>query len=348
VTDWILDMLYAFFEVCGQMAPYLLAGFLIAGLLSVIISPGSIDKHLGGRGFLPVLKASAFGVPLPLCSCSVIPVAASLRRHGAGKGATTAFLVSTPQTGADSVAVTFSLLGPFFAVYRPLAALVSGIVGGIAVSLTEGGGVKSDKENITHCEHECCTHGPRPSIPVRILRYGLVTLPADIGPSLLAGLVIAAVITVVVPGDFFSNAVPQGPLQIVVMMAAGMPVYICATASVPIAAGLIMAGVSPGAAFALLMTGPATNGATIVTIWRIMGRAACLLYLATMGVAAFGGGLLMDSMITAGDVKNAVGRDWMPGWIKMASVVALALVLCYSFYSGLKSKHHEAKGDKCK
>ena len=135
--DWILTFVAASWAVFGAMAPYLLLGFVVAGLLSVVISPEFVERHLGGRGIWPVIKASAFGVPLPLCSCGVIPVAASLRRHGASKGATTAFLISTPQTGVDSIMVTFSLLGPVYAVFRPVVALISGVFGGAVVTASE-------------------------------------------------------------------------------------------------------------------------------------------------------------------------------------------------------------------
>lgn len=324
------------------MSPYLLLGFLVAGVLSVLVSAEKIEKHLGGSGFLPVLKASAFGVPLPLCSCSVIPVAASLRTHGAGRGATTAFLVSTPQTGADSIAATFSLLGPVFAVFRPLVAFFSGILGGSVVSMVAGGDSSRGGET-NRCEHECCSHGHRRNPFLRIARYGFITLPRDIGPALLIGLVVAALISALVPENFFSDIVPPGPLQIAVMMIAGIPVYICATASIPVAAGLIVAGVSPGAAFALLMTGPATNGATVVTVWRVMGGTTCLLYLATMCVAAFGGGLLLDQLVTTAAVRAAAGGGFLPGWFKVVSAVILAGILGYGILHRLvKAGTHDA------
>ena len=131
----LTKVIYEFWGTFSDMAPYLLFGFFIAGLLSVFVSPEKVERHLGGNGIWPVLKASVFGVPLPLCSCGVIPVATSLRRHGASRGATTAFLLSTPQTGVDSIMVTFSLLGPVFAIFRPLAAFVTGTVGGVLVNI---------------------------------------------------------------------------------------------------------------------------------------------------------------------------------------------------------------------
>ncbi len=137
MVEYVTNVVWGFWLVLGEMAPYLLFGFFVAGVLSVFISPELVERHLGGGGIWPVIKASAFGVPLPLCSCGVIPVATSIRRHGASRAATTAFLISTPQTGVDSILATFSLLGPVFAIYRPLAALVSGMLGGIVVAASE-------------------------------------------------------------------------------------------------------------------------------------------------------------------------------------------------------------------
>jgi len=324
VPDWVTAIPIGFWTVLGEMAPYLLFGFFVAGALSVLISPEFVQLHLGGRGMWPVVKASAFGVPLPLCSCGVIPVAASIRKHGAGKGATTAFLISTPQTGADSIFATFSLLGPVFAVYRPIAALLSGVLGGALVSAAAG---KSDEGPVEKCTDVCCSAEARRNPVGRMLRHGFVTLPQDIGRTLLVGLAVAALISAIVPKGYFSDIVPPGPLQIVVLMLVGVPIYICATASIPVAAGLILAGVSPGAAFALLMTGPATNAATLATIWKVMGRRTCLIYLGTMMVAAFVGGLVLDQIVSGRQVQEAMSRGWMPAWVKAVSAVALLAVL---------------------
>ena len=331
MPEWLTNIPADFWQVLGQMAPYLLFGFLVAGLLSVLIRPEFVERHLGGRGIWPVVKASAFGVPLPLCSCGVIPVAASIRRHGASKGATAAFLISTPQTGVDSILVTFSLLGPIFAVYRPIAALVSGLLGGAVVSATER--TADAPRPSEKCRDSCCAPGPKRSRPLLAIAYGFVTLPRDIGRALLLGLVVAALISAIVPEGYFSTLVPPGPLQILVLMAVGIPVYICATASIPVAAGLIAAGVSPGAAFALLMTGPATNAATVATVWKVMGRRTCLIYLATMMIAAFAGGLLLDQIVTPKGVQTAMRHGWMPPWVEaLCAVVLLGVLAAGAFY----------------
>jgi len=333
VPEWLRHIPADFWHVLGEMSPYLLFGFLVAGVLAVVISPEFVERHLGGRGVWPTIKASALGVPLPLCSCSVIPVTASMRRHGAGRSATTAFLISTPQTGVDSILVTLSLLGPVFAVYRPVAALISGIIGGVAVSAAEGNGKELQTDSTGTCTDACCTGAPGQSIVYRALAYGFGSLPRDIGRSLLVGLAIAALISAAVPDGYFSEIVPPGLAQILVLMVVGIPLYVCATASIPIAAGLILAGVSPGAAFALLMTGPATNAATVTTVWKVMGRRTCLIYLGTMVLAALIGGLLLDQIITAQHVQAAMQHDWLPHWVKTVSAVVLLAVLAVgAFY----------------
>ncbi len=339
MPSWLDDILRDFAFVLGEMSPYLLFGFLMAGALSVLISPAWVERNLGGKGFWPVLKASAFGVPLPLCSCSVIPVMTSLRRHGASKGATTAFLLSTPQTGADSILATFSLLGGVYAIYRPLVALLSGVLAGTVVSAT-GRDDPADAGPPEACHEACCHAGPtKRSRAVRMLQYGFVTLPRDIGLTLLIGIAVAALISALLPRNFFADLVPPGPVQILVLMLAGIPVYICATASIPVAAGLIVAGVSPGAAFALLMTGPATNAATVVTVWKVLGRRACLVYLGTMVLAAFVGGWGLDQFLTAREVRMAMHHEWMPLWVKIASAVVLLAVLVVGVATQRRSRH---------
>ena len=327
MPQWLTDIPVNFWSVLGEMAPYLLLGFFVAGVLSVVMSPEFVERHLGGRGIWPVIKASAFGVPLPLCSCGVIPVAASIRRHGASRGATTAFLISTPQTGADSILATLSLLGPVYAIYRPIVALVSGVLGGVLVSATDEGDGQGGHEAPAPCSAACCSGSDEHGKAWRAIVYGFVTLPRDIARTLLIGLALAALISATVRPGAFADLVPPGPLQILVLMLAGIPIYICATASIPIAVGLIQAGVSPGAVFALLMTGPATNAAAVATVWKVLGRRTCLIYLGTMMVAAFVGGLVLDQIVTPREVGEAMHHGWLGGWVKTVAAVALLVIL---------------------
>jgi uncharacterized membrane protein YraQ (UPF0718 family)/copper chaperone CopZ len=306
--DWILTFVTASWSVFGAMAPYLLLGFTVAGLLSVVISPEWIERHLGGNGLGQVFKASLFGVPLPLCSCGVIPVAASLRRHGASKGATTAFLLSTPQTGVDSIAVTYGLLGPFLAVVRPVAALITGVFGGGLVQAFDGNEAEvSDSDDGASCSDACCDDEKatnRPKI-VEALHYGLVVLPRDIGRALILGVAISGLIAAFVAPQALESYLGGGLLPMLVAMAIGIPLYVCATASTPIALGLIHAGLSPGAALVFLISGPATNTAALTTLWKVLGRRAAILYLITVAVASLATGLAVDGLIGAGGLPES-------------------------------------------
>ena len=317
------------------MAPYLLFGFLVAGILSVCVSPEWVERHLGGRGILPVFKASLFGVPLPLCSCGVIPVSASLRRHGASRAATTAFLLSTPQTGVDSILVTYALLGPVFAVFRPVVSLVSGFIGGVLVqTFDEPNSAGLDGQPATApCTDSCCAdRNERGPIP-RALSYGFQVLPADIGPALLIGILIAGVIAALVPQDALHAYIGGGILSILIMMVAGVPVYVCATASVPIAAGFMHAGASPGAALAFLIAGPATNAAAFATVCKVLGRRTALLYLATVAASAVCWGGLLDLLMPAMETmlpQLCSHAHAESGWLSHLFAVALLGVLAFS------------------
>ncbi|MBI5882068.1 MAG: permease [Elusimicrobia bacterium] len=331
---------WGFWSSLSLMAPYLLFGFAVAGVLSVLVSPDAVERHLGGaqRPWWAVVKASLFGVPLPLCSCGVIPVAASLRSHGASRGATISFLISTPQTGVDSILVTYSFLGPVFTVFRVLAAFISGIAGGMAVDLLE------DKQG----------DGKRPPAPagrkagassswmrggVRdALHYGFVALPRDIGSAMLVGLAIAGLISALLPPRFFHKLL--GPLSdalgpgwadfasMLVMMAIGIPTYVCATASVPIAAALVAKGVSPGAAFVFLMTGPATNAATVAMVWKTMGKRTAWVYLAAIAVVSLLSGWALDMVLPDLRVSMAehLHHSGSGSWETLSGVALLAVL----------------------
>jgi len=381
---WLLET----WRVLGQMAPWLLFGFLVAGALSVLVSPAWLERHLGARKRGAVLKAALFGVPLPLCSCGVIPVAASLRRHGAGRPATTSFLLSTPQTGVDSIVVTWSLLGPVYAVFRPLAALVSGIAGGWLVRAVDGegrasagdgapgeksegapGGAVPGEEGRGTAPGACGENGCGCSSPAdaaagadagdtgagggfrgglaRALRYGLIVLPRDIAVALLVGVAIAGLLAALLPADALAPYLGGGALSILALMAMGVPVYVCATASVPIAAGLIHLGVSPGAALAFLIAGPATNAATFTTVWRVLGRRTAVSYLATVAVSAIGWGLLLDELLPAAmasfpGLAHHHHESATVAWLDQTSAVALLLLLAVSFAITRRAAGREA------
>lgn len=358
--------------VLGRMAPYLLLGFVVAGLLSVWVSPGWVERHLGRRGLGPVWKAALFGVPLPLCSCGVIPVGASIRRHGASRAATASFLLSTPQTGVDSIAVTYGMLGWLFALIRPVVALLTGFLGGVLVRwLAEGsetGFAAASTSSDAHgayavgghsqaaaepsqradqpCTAPCCATEDGRNWLFRALRYGLVTLPRDIGLPLLFGAVVAGAIGALVPPGSLTPYLGGGLLAMMLMMAVGIPLYVCATASVPIAAGMIHMGASPGAALAFLIAGPATNAATVTTIWKLLGPRTMAVYLATVALSAVAGGLALDGLFSAlgaqvpglshvahQHAQHALAAAW-PGH---AWAVVLLGLLGWSFLAGRRA-----------
>ncbi len=331
VLDKIKTLGLEFWFTIGDMSPYLLFGFLIAGVLSVVVSKAFVQRHLGGRGLWPVIKASALGVPLPLCSCSVIPVSMSLRKQGASREATLAFLLSTPQTGVDSIFVTYSLLGPIFAVIRPIIALFTGLIGGTLTRLVTANMPDEMPEETpdTGC---CCankTEVPKLNPALAMLKHGFVTLPSDIGKPMLMGLSVAATLSVLVPEGFFADTLGSGILPMLVMMVLGIPMYVCATASVPIAAALILKGITPGAALVFLMAGPATNAAGLATVWKTLGKNTAMTYLVTVAFCALGSGLLLDAIIGSRDlsVVSASGK-MLASWIKHTSAVLFVLLVC--------------------
>jgi uncharacterized membrane protein YraQ (UPF0718 family)/copper chaperone CopZ len=348
MTERLIEIIREFWVILSEMSPYLLFGFIMAGSLYVLIPTSFVERHLGGRGLLASIKASAFGVPLPLCSCGVIPVAASLRRSGASRAATTAFLLSTPQTGVDSILVTYSLLGLIFAIFRPVAAFINGILGGWLVQALVSDVDGEDKPVPPveiGCSVDSCTCGGKTHVGkehkfIRAVKYGFIELPRDIGKALVIGLVIAVVISVLVPENALSHYVGQGIFGMLLMMAIGIPLYVCATASVPIAAAFIAAGFSPGAALVFLMTGPATNAATVAVIWKTMGRKTAFIYLGTVAISALIFGYILDLIyIKTGVSPNAPMGTMLPEWFRSLCSVLLLAILVYSFIS--KPEIHE-------
>ncbi|MGB2810044.1 MAG: SO_0444 family Cu/Zn efflux transporter [Sedimentisphaerales bacterium] len=336
MADFVKSIIIDFWATITEMSPYLLFGFFVAGILSVLVSQRLVERHLGGRGIWPLVKASLFGIPLPLCSCGVIPVSMSLHKHGASKGSTVSFLLSTPQTGVDSIFVTLSLLGPLFAIFRPLAAFVTGIIGGSLVDAFERKR-GDDSQSPPKCTDECCDTTATQGKITRGLKYGFVTLPRDIGKAMLVGLVIAAVISALVPDGYFAEKLGTGLFAMVVMMFLGIPVYVCATASIPVAAALISKGLMPGAALVFLMTGPATNAASFVTIWKVLGKVTAITYLVTVAGCALLGGILLDYIAAGVDFEIAAQPHWMlPPIVKYMSAIALLAVLAFAILAKRK------------
>lgn len=285
------------FELINSMAPYLLLGFLLAGLMHAFVPQNLYRRYLGGNSFRSVLNAALLGIPLPLCSCGVIPTAMSLRKEGASKGATVSFLISTPQTGVDSIIATYSLIGLPFALLRPLAALVTSLFGGCLVNRFDDKDVCS-----TSCAapSESVDGGVRVSFRQRLLsafRYAFVEMMQDIGKWLLLGLVVAGLITVFVPDSFFALFADKPLLSMLLVLAFAVPMYLCATGSIPIAVALMLKDLSPGTALVLLMAGPAVNVASMLVISKVMGKKTLLFYLLSIVSGAIAFGLAIDYLL---------------------------------------------------
>ncbi|NKB25920.1 MAG: SO_0444 family Cu/Zn efflux transporter [Kiritimatiellae bacterium] len=328
MQTFFIDVALEIWNTLGAMAPYLLFGFFVAGVLSVWVSSETVSRHLGQGQFLPILKSTLIGIPLPLCSCAVIPVSVSLRKQGASRGATLSFLISTPQTGVDSLFVTYSLLGIVFTMFRGVAAFVSGLIGGAVVSVIDSK-TPNASEPLSEAVHDCCCSEKMIKNKVwHSLQHGFVSLPREMALPLLAGLLMAALITVCIPEDFFAGAVGSGVGTKWIMMLMGIPMYVCATASVPIAAAFVSAGVSPGAALVFLMTGPATNAATLTTIWKLMGKRFGFIYLMVVGMTALVNGIILDQIYMPQVAsKFSEAHEMFPSWVKGVSAIVLTVLL---------------------
>lgn len=327
----------------NEMSPYILLGFLIAGLMHVFVPQKTIARHLSGRGFKAVAKAAATGIPLPLCSCGVLPAAIAMRRNGASKAASTSFLVATPQTGVDSIAATWSLLGPAFAIVRPIAALVTALFGGMAVGKAE------KDEEPTVCTDACRTEEATEKKSfvrkcAEALKYGYIDLVGSIGGWLMAGLLIAALITVYVPDDFFSILGTAPILSMIAVLIIAIPMYVCATGSIPIAMSLMLKGLSPGTALVLLMAGPAANFASFTLIAREMGTKSAAIYLGSIITGALAFGIAIDYFLPASWFDlGAVHADGMAchhtGVFSTICSAILVILLIYTFIKGHKHHH---------
>ena len=295
------DILNALLEVTGAMSPYLLLGFLIAGVLHVFVPKRFYAKYLSRDNKWSVLWAALLGVPLPLCSCGVIPTAVGLKNEGASKGAVASFLIATPQTGIDSILATFSLMGLGFAVVRPVAALVTGVCGGLLVNRFVGGGT-------TVAPTDCTCAVERGNRLWRVLKYAYFDMIQDIGLRLAIGLLVAALINVAVPDEFFLSFGKQPLLQMLVILVVAVPMYICSTGSIPMAAALMMKGLSPGAALVMLMAGPAVNIASILVVKKSMGTRFTWIYLLTIVGFSVLFGMIINAIGIGADIMPSCGE----------------------------------------
>jgi uncharacterized membrane protein YraQ (UPF0718 family) len=350
----MLEMLNNIWSVYLDTAFWLLIGLLAAGLVKAYIPADAMQRWLGGRGLPAIGRAALFGAPLPLCSCGVLPAALGIRRSGASKEATVSFLISTPETSIDSVAVTYALMGPVMAIYRPLAALVSAVVTGLMTALvnddrppvsselpvveTKSGGCCSSQASVGSCsggnEGASCCAAEAPAMgntkPYwRALRFAGAELLDDIARWMLVGIVAAGIMITLLPPGWLAQW-GQGLPAMLVMLVVGVPLYICATASTPIAAGLILAGVSPGTVLVFLLVGPATNIAGLILVKRELGLKVTVVYLTGIALVSVFMGLLLDAAIAylSLDVQVSLGHAHatLPALLSWGSALLLLVL----------------------
>lgn len=332
-----------FLEIWGlltEMAPYLLLGFFLAGLMHEFIPRQVYANYLSKPNFRSVFLAALFGVPLPLCSCGVLPTAMGLRREGGSRGATISFLIATPQTGVDSIIATYSLMGLPFAIIRPIVALITAVFGGSLINVFE-----SDDEIIV--VRKAAEKTTEKSFVQKLkgsIYYGFVEMMGDIGKWLVIGLIVAGMITTLVPDEWFAIFKDNSLLSILLVLAISVPMYVCATGSIPIAVALMMKGLTPGAALVLLMAGPACNVASLLVINKVLGRRTLLLYLTAIvgGAVAFGLGidyLLPREWFTSGlAMQGSCCAE--EGFSLFNTICAVALILMLAYALFLHRHHH--------
>ena len=335
-----------------EASVYLLIGFFVAGLLHVYLPSDLIARHLGRNDVRSVGLAALFGAPIPLCSCGVLPAAASLKRQGVGRAPLVSFLISTPETGADSVALTYGLMGPVMAVVRPVVAVVTAVIAGIASIGVKEDGSAPPSADFT-CDDDCAEASPEDSCDetsapggaapagarrfLHSLEYGFKSVMDDIALSLLAGMLLTGILAGLLPDDFFDEVLGLGSgiVPMLAMIVVGLPLYLCASASTPIAAALMAKGLSPGAALVFLLVGPATNLATMTVVGRLLGRRHLGVYLGAIVCVSLAAGLLVDATL-ADTIQLApfgeLGQDSDVFFaLKALSAVALVLLLLRSF-----------------
>ncbi|MEM9560722.1 MAG: SO_0444 family Cu/Zn efflux transporter [Planctomycetota bacterium] len=381
MAAFLLDWGVQTWAIVVESGVWLVLGFLLAGVVHALVPKGFIERQLGGRGVLPIAKASALGLPMPLCSCSVIPVAAGLRRGGAGKGASAAFAISTPQTGEESIPLTWALFGPAFALVRPVAAVFTAFTAGLLIDRFETRSEKPDQtptgeapscgcapKDAPPAPSSCCSSAPvqlgvesccasnadtpdRPALGARIhaaLQHAFVTMPRDLALWLTIGLILAGLVSAAVPIGWFEQVTGEGwwgaLWPMLAMLMVGVPLYICATSSTPLAATLVAAGLSPGAALVLLLAGPATNVATVAWALKDLGLRATIIYLATIAVCALACGIAVDLLfsgmisVTAGHAHDHASTHPIMLAGAAAFVAIMLPALAHALWKRLPSK----------
>ena len=380
MATFLSDYWDALLMMTAEMAPFLILGFFFAGMLRAFVPASMLKRHLAPRNMKSVVKAAAIGVPLPLCSCGVIPTSVGLRREGASHGACTSFLIATPQTGVDSITATYSMMGLPFTIVRPIAALFTAMFGGWLVNryakedeAHSAEAARSGGHDHCHCGHhhddegcscqhdhedgECSCHNDTSAQGSFIsrffsgMRYAFVEMLQDVGKWLVVGLLIAALITVAVPNEWLAAVHEYKLLNMLIVLAIAIPMYVCATGSILIAVSLMAKGLTPGAALVFLMAGPAVNSASMLVVGKVFGKRTLWLYILSVVVGSILFGLGIDYLLPASlfSVSGMVGAgahcahcldvwDWI--WIGLLSLL-LVNAFVRLFVHPHRHEHHD-------
>ncbi len=361
--DYVLEFLTALIDLSNAMAPYILLGLIIAGVLHEVVPDSIVKNHLGKDSILSVIKATLFGIPLPVCSCGVIPLARSIQKSGASKGATLSFLISTPITGVDSILATYGIFGWLFTLYRIVTSLIISIVAGILSNfyalkeskpaetktkaaapsfvMAKPGSLNSTNFSIKkEADISSSAKKEKKRFDIKkVLHYSFGVLLKDIASPLLFGLILGALITTAVPQNLNEILMKYSWISYIIAIAIAVPMYVCATASLPIAAGLMLSGVSPGAAFVFLSAGPATNTVTIGVVKKSLGNSALYIYLGSIIIGSIIFGLGLDYIFKGVDVKEFVNISDNSNLLTIVSSIILwAFVLYYILKSKIYKK----------
>jgi len=340
----VIDFLQELWNLSLSMAPYILFGLLFAGILHEIVPESLVTKHLGKNSISSVVKSTLFGIPLPVCSCGVIPLATSIKKSGASKGATLSFLISTPITGVDSILATYGIFGWIFTIYRIISSMIIAIVAGILTNIFDkeediakpkfslNKPVEKEEIQDSCCSGDsCCSSETKKGFSlINALKYAFVTLLGDIAKPLFWGLVLGAVITTFMPQNLSEILKSYNWLSYLIVIAIAVPMYVCATASLPIAAGLMLSGVSAGAAFVFLSAGPATNTVTMGVVKKMLGSRSLLIYLGSIVVGSILFGLGLDWVFDSKNIDPSSILHIQEGggvFLTLSAVVLWALTL---------------------
>ncbi|MCX7920082.1 MAG: SO_0444 family Cu/Zn efflux transporter [bacterium] len=345
----LLGILMESWKILQESAIYLLFGFLMAGILYILVPAEKVAKYLGGKGIKPIIRAALFGIPIPLCSCGVLPAGISLRKQGASKGAAMAFMISTPETGIDSIALTYALIDPIMTLFRPISAFFTALGAGIMnnwldkeePSVTVNESTPSNNNYCAcHSDSNCAPLVPQARMGILKklslgLRYAFIDLMGETAKWFILGLLIAGMITYFVPTSWVDKYLGNTFLSMLVMLLIGIPLYVCASCSTPITAALILKGINPGAALVFLLTGPATNAAAFPLITRYFGTKSLIVYLLSIaGCAVFFGLLLNQVYFWLGlEPQAIVGKAGaiFPPTISFSAAILLVVLMVYGW-----------------